>query len=102
MEKYATRSPHADILLFEPAHEDVDMFFARIFSYAQRRRLCALAFESTRAYLRRNAALVAPRLARHGLALRTARIDDAGRDVTDALDDARPLHAGTRSRRRVW
>ena len=70
MEKYATQYPHADILLFEPAHEDVDMFFARIFSYAQRRRLCALAFESTRTYLRRNAALVEPRLARHGLAHR--------------------------------
>jgi predicted acylesterase/phospholipase RssA len=101
MEKYASQYPHADILLFEPAHEDVDMFFARIFSYAQRRRLCALAFESTRAHLRRNAAVVEPRLARHGLALRAARLDDPVRDVTDALDDARPLHAGTPRRRSV-
>ena len=75
MDKYATQYPHADILLFEPAREDVDMFFARIFSYAQRRRLCALAFDSTRRYLRGNAQrLVAPRLARHGLRLRTERI----------------------------
>ncbi len=79
MDKYATQYPHADILLFEPAREDVDMFFARIFSYAQRRRLCALAFESTRSYLRRNAGTLAPRLARHGLALRMDRVDDLDR-----------------------
>ena len=101
MEKYATQYPHADILLFEPAREDVDMFFARIFSYAQRRRLCALAFESTRAHLRRNREAIAQRLARHGLVLRAERVDDLARDVDDALDDPRPLHAGTARRRTV-
>jgi hypothetical protein len=45
--------------------------------------------------------VVEPRLARHGLALRAARLDDPVRDVTDALDDARPLHAGTPRRRSV-
>ncbi|MGA8031967.1 MAG: patatin-like phospholipase family protein, partial [Casimicrobiaceae bacterium] len=70
MEKYASRYPDADILLFEPAREDVDMFFAKIFSYAQRRKLCALAFESTRSYLREQAPRLAPLLARHGLRLR--------------------------------
>ena len=60
LDKYATQYPHADILLFEPAREDVDMFFARIFSYAQRRRLCALAFDSTRRYLQDNAQRLAP------------------------------------------
>jgi NTE family protein len=101
MEKYSTQYPHADILLFEPAREDVEMFFARIFSYAQRRRLCALAFESTRTYLRCNAGALAPRLARHGLALRSERVDDLARDVTDALNDPRPLHSGIVRRRTV-
>jgi predicted acylesterase/phospholipase RssA len=101
MDKYATQYPHADILLFEPAREDVDMFFARIFSYAQRRRLCALAFDSTRSYLRCNAGTLAPRLARHGLALRRQRIDDTRRDVCAALSDPRPLHAGALRRRSV-
>jgi len=95
MEKYAAQYPAADILLFEPAREDVDMFFARIFSYGQRRRLCALAFDSTREYLARNAATVAPTLARHGLRLRVERIADPARRVADALTDPRPLHAGT-------
>lgn len=93
MDKYAAQYPHADILLFEPAREDVDMFFARIFSYAQRRRLCALAFDSTRAHLRGNATALAGRLARHGLRLRMERVDDAGRTIADALTDPRPLHA---------
>ena len=101
MEKYATQYPHADVLLFEPAREDVDMFFARIFSYAQRRRLCALAFESTRAHLRRDGAAIGRRLARHGLALRHDRVDDPARSVEDALDDPRPLHAGTPQRKSV-
>jgi predicted acylesterase/phospholipase RssA len=101
MDKYAAQYPDADILLFEPAREDVDMFFARIFSYSQRRRLCALAFESTRGFLRGNASTLAPRLARHGLRLRTERIADPARDVTDALTDPRPLHAGALRRRTV-
>ena len=98
MDKYATQYPHADILLFEPAREDVDMFFARIFSYAQRRRLCALAFDSTRRYLRDNARATGPRLARHGLRLRTERIARPTRDIADALTDPRPLHAGAKRR----
>jgi predicted acylesterase/phospholipase RssA len=95
MDKYATQYPGADILLFEPAREDVDMFFARIFSYAQRRRLCALAFDSTREYLARHATALDGVLARHGLTLRHARLRDPGRRVADALTDPRPLHAGT-------
>ena len=95
MEKYATQYPHADVLLFEPAREDVEMFFARIFSYAQRRRLCTLAFDSTRAYLARNAATLAPQLARRGLRLRAERVADPARRIADALTDPRPLHAGT-------
>ena len=99
MEKYASRYPDADILLFEPAREDVDMFFAKIFSYAQRRKLCALAFESTRDYLRGHAPRLAPLLARHGFRLRAERIADRGRAVTDAVTDPRPLHAGGSRRR---
>ncbi len=101
MDKYAAQYPNADILLFEPAREDVDMFFARIFSYSQRRRLCALAFESTRCFLRGNASTLAPRLARHGLRLRMERVADPARDVADALTDPRPLHAGVLRRRTV-
>jgi len=95
MEKYATQYPQADILLFEPAREDVEMFFARVFSYSQRRRICTLAFDSTREYLARNAATLAPALQRHGMRLRADRVGDPERKVAKALNDPRPLHAGT-------
>ncbi len=96
MEKYGRQYPGADILLFEPDREDADMFFARIFSYRQRKRLCALAFAATRDKLRARAAELAPKLARHGIALNTDRLADPTRRVTDALTDPRPLKSDAR------
>jgi hypothetical protein len=69
------------------------MFFASIFSYGQRRRLCALAFDNTRRNLRMRADEIAPALARHGITLRTDRLHDVARQVADAINDPRPLHA---------
>jgi len=97
MEKYRRQYPHADVLLFEPDREDADMFFANIFSYVQRKRLCAAAYRKTRQNLAARADLLRPQLARHGIALRQDHLDDAARDVTDALTDPRPLHAQPRS-----
>ena len=91
MEKYARQYPAADVLLFEPDREDADMFFARIFSYAQRKRLCALAFAATRDNLRARADALEPALARHGIALNAERLADPARRVTEALNDPRPL-----------
>jgi len=96
MEKYGRQYPDADIVLFEPAREDADMFFARIFSYAQRKRLCALAFAATRDNLHARAAQLAPALARHGIALSAERLADPTRRVTDALTDPRPLKSDAR------
>jgi predicted acylesterase/phospholipase RssA len=93
MDKYRTQYPDADILLFEPDREDADMFFANIFSYSQRRRLCAAAFDKTRARLAARASTIAPRLARHGIRLRVDRLEDARRRVRDAVVDPRPLRA---------
>jgi len=98
MAAYAREYPHADVLLFEPAREDADMFFANIFSYAQRERLCALAYAATRADLVRRADALEPLLRRHGLALHGARLGDPGRRVTDALCDPRPLRTEPRRR----
>lgn len=93
MEKYARQYPDAAIMLFEPGPEDADMFFANIFSYRQRRKLCALAFERTRRNLAARADVLGPTLRRHGIALRADRLADLERDVTAALTDPRPLHA---------
>ena len=96
MEKYGRQYPDATIMLFEPGPEDADMFFANIFSYGQRKRLCALAFERTRRNLSARADALGPALRRHGIELRSDRLDDPARDVTDALNDPRPLHAQPR------
>ena len=53
MDKYRRQYPDADVVLFEPDREDADMFFASIFSYAQRKRLCAAAYQKTRREPRR-------------------------------------------------
>ncbi len=91
MEKYGTQFPNADVVLFEPDREDADMFFANIFSYRQRRRLCASAFTKTRQNLAARADAIAPVLERHGIRLRRDRLDQEHRHITDALTDPRPL-----------
>jgi NTE family protein len=96
MEKYRRQYPDADVVLFEPDREDADMFFANIFSYSQRKRLCAAAFEKTRWNLGARAEALAPVLARHGIAIAHDRLDDPARAVDDAIVDPRPLHAQPR------
>jgi predicted acylesterase/phospholipase RssA len=92
MEKYRKQYPDADVLLFEPDREDADMFFASIFSYAQRKRLCAAAYAKTRSNIQARVETLEPLLARHGITIRRDRLDDPARKVTDAISDPRPLH----------
>jgi len=96
MEKYARQYPEATIMLFEPGPEDADMFFANIFSYGQRKRLCSLAFDKTRRNLVTRADALSPVLRRHGIGLRHDRLGDPARGVMNALNDPRPLHAEAR------
>jgi predicted acylesterase/phospholipase RssA len=96
MAGYARQYPHADVLLFEPAREDAEMFLANVFGYARRERVCALAFEATRADLRARAATLAPVLARHGLALDHARLRERARGIDAALCDPRVLRIARR------
>jgi predicted acylesterase/phospholipase RssA len=91
MEKYRRQYPRADVLLFEPEREDADMFFANIFSYTHRARLCEMAYRNTRRRLLDQRDTLAPLLARHGIRLDSARLEDAQRPVHAALDDPRPL-----------
>ncbi len=96
MERYRDQYPDASIVLFEPDREDADMFFANIFSYWQRKRLCSIAFAKTRASLASRADALAPTLREHGITLRQDRLAQASRRIADALTDPRPLHAGRR------
>ena len=97
MEKYRRQYPHTDILLFEPDCEDADMFFANIFSYSHRRRLCEAAYHKTRQRLFAQRGSLEPLLARHGIRLSVERLREPQHSIRAALTDPRPLsmHAPT-------
>ncbi|MGO9546015.1 MAG: patatin-like phospholipase family protein [Rhodomicrobium sp.] len=81
MERYRHQYPDADIVVIEPARNDREMFFANVFSYADRRRLCEHAYQQTRADLLRRAGVLKPILARHGLVLDEAVLRDRSRTL---------------------
>ncbi len=69
MGRYAKEFPDADVVLFEPAQDDEVIFFANMFSYAERRKLAEHAYRHTLSELRRRADELGPILARHGVEL---------------------------------
>lgn len=81
MERYQHVYPDADIVVIEPRRDDREMFFANVFSYADRRRLCEHAYQQTRADLLRRSGALKPILARHGLVLDEAVLRDKSRTL---------------------
>ena len=79
LQGYASSHPATDILLFEPDHRDPEMFLANTFGYAQRQVLAEHAYQHTRADLRSRRSGLRAQLARHGLQLDEAVLDDRGR-----------------------
>ncbi len=79
MGRYAREFPDADVVLFEPAQDDEVIFFANMFSYADRRRLAEHAYRHTLNELRRRADELGPILARHGVALDRSVLERGGR-----------------------
>lgn len=90
MDRYRTEFPDADVLLFEPAKSDAEMFFTNIFSYAGRRRLAQHAYEKTLADLRRDRDRLGPILARHGVRLDDHVIEQKRPRISDAPFDPKP------------
>jgi len=74
--KYEHTHPHADLILIEPECDDTSLFFSNIFSFKNRHDICEHAYQTTRRHLRSRAHEIEPVLARHGLRLRTDRLDD--------------------------
>jgi len=81
MDRYRHQYPKADIVLFEPSGGDADMFFTNVFSYSSRKKLSEHAYQFTREQLRRRSAELAPILARHGIALDKATLEDENRTL---------------------
>ena len=80
---YARSHPDVDILLFEPDQQDPQMFLANTFSVAQRRVVAEHAYQQTRAMLRSRRGTLGARLARHGVTLDDAVLDDAHRHLVE-------------------
>lgn len=78
---YETSHPDTDVLLFEPDQRDPEMFLANTFGYAQRRSLAEHAYQRTRADLRRRRSTLRAQLARHGVTLDDAVLDDPTRTL---------------------
>lgn len=79
MGRYEKEFPDADVVLFEPSRDDAEMFFANVFSYADRERLSEHAYQRTRAELRRRRDELEPVFARHGIAVDQGVLSDEGR-----------------------
>ena len=94
MERYRHEYANADVVLFEPSHDDAEMFFTNVFSYSSRSHLCEHAYQHTRADLYRRRHELVPILARHGLKLNVAALRDHRRSL---LAGKRPGLAATTS-----
>ena len=85
MKHYAHSYPHTDIVLLEPDHRDTAMFLANTFSYRQRRQMAEHAYQSTRHMLRARQTTLSAQLARHGITLNKALLDDPKRQLVAPL-----------------
>jgi predicted acylesterase/phospholipase RssA len=76
---YAQSHPATDIVLFEPDHRDPEMFLANTFSVSTRRLLAEHAYQRTRELLRSRRSSLRSQLARHGLSINDAMLNDLAR-----------------------
>ena len=79
MKGYEHSHPGTTILLFEPDRRDPEMFLANTFSYSQRRMLAEHAYQRTRRMLRSRRGALNRQLARHGVQIDDAGLDDSTR-----------------------
>ena len=83
--RYARQYPDIDQLVFEPNAQDGELFFASVFSFAARQRICEIAYRNTLADLRTRRDALAPVLAAHGITLRDAIVNDTTRSILDGI-----------------
>jgi NTE family protein len=81
MKHYEHAYPDTDIVLIEPDARDTDMFLANTFSYGQRRQLAEHAYQTTREMLRSRRTSLSAKLARHGVSLNMAALEDTRRHL---------------------
>jgi NTE family protein len=82
MKHYEHAYPATDIILIEPDHRDPELYLANTFSYSQRRHLAEHAYQQTRQMLRSRKTGLSAKLARHGISLNHAALDDPKRHLS--------------------
>jgi len=85
LEQYKTQYPDRELLLIEPSGGDETMFFSNLWSFKNRREICAHAYESTMRDLADQQEQLRPLLSRHGVSMRTRVISayrKAGKKTT--------------------
>ena len=70
MAAYERKYKDRDVVLVQPRRDDYKMFFTNIFGLAERREVCAHAYQATRRTLLERYDELAPVFARHGVTLR--------------------------------
>lgn len=70
MAAYERKYGDRDVVLIQPRRDDYKMFFTNIFGLAERRDVCAHAYQATREMLLERYDELAPVFARHGVTLR--------------------------------
>jgi NTE family protein len=81
MKGYEQTHPRTDIVLFEPDHRDAELFLANTFSVSRRRALAEHAYQRTREMLRSRRSTLGAQLARHGVTIDHAALDDPTRKL---------------------
>ena len=100
MDRYRHLHPGVDMVLFEPTRDDADMFFANVFSYGSRKRLCEHAYQRTRQELYRRRHELGPLLVRHGIRLDLGVLRDHERSLL-AHEEGVPAGATERALERA-
>ena len=81
MKQYEHLYPDTDIILIEPDHRDPELYLANTFSYGQLRHLAEHAYQQTRQMLRSRKTGLSDKLARHGIHINHAVLDDPKRHL---------------------
>lgn len=81
MRHYQHDYPDTDIVLIEPDHRDTELYLANVFSYSQRRHLAEHAYQETRKLLRTRSMGWGPKLAKHGIKLDYAILNDPSKTL---------------------
>lgn len=91
MKHYERAYPGVDIILVEPDGADGELYLANTFGYSRRRQMADHAYRQTRAMLRARQGDLAPKLARHGIAIRAGALADPLRSLVVPSRRARTL-----------